>query len=338
MDKGRGEVKFLGSLVLLVAALTVFVALLVYFAPEDEQPIDEQTFASNTTQLLRKKTRTFPLRDEDDAEHTQVASNTETNAVVAEPATSIAAETTEASKDDKALTKAIELIDGGNPEEGLVILEQILSQDPKNERALIEVSMVHLIDYRNAAAAVPWLERSLQVNPSNRLVLAELAAIYAEQDNVEGGLSFLQGLQEKATPADASFISLGIGQMLMSDGREDEAIVHLERAAAGLPDNANILSSLANTYARNGNSDKAIAIYRKSVAAREIELRQLPTDDKSQPGKRALLLRTRLEIVKEFYRRGDLDAAREELETVSKHSPNHPLVANWRARIARRAG
>lgn len=337
MNKGRGEVKFLGSLVLLVAALAVFVALLVYFAPEDEQPVEQAFVASNATQLLRKKTRSFPLRDEADAERTQVESNTEASAGAAESATSIAPET-ETSKDDRALAKAIELIDGGNPEEGLVILEQILSQDPKNERALIEVSMIHLIDYRNAAAAVPWLERTLQVNPSNRLVLAELAAIYAEQDDVEGGLNFLRGLQEKATPADASFISLGIGQMLMSDGREDEAIVHLERAAAGLPNNANILSSLANTYARNGNSDKAIAIYRKSVAVREVELRQLPADDKSQPRKRALLLRTRLEIVKEFYQRGDLDTAREELETVSQHSPNHPLVANWRARIARRAG
>ncbi len=337
MDKGRNEVKFLGSLVLLVAALAVFVALLVYFAPEDEQPV-EQRFASDETQLLRKKTRSRPLRDEAVEERLPVASDmAETETVVAEAEASDTTET-KTDKDDGELEKAVELIDSGNPEDALVILERILSQDPKNERALIEISMVHLIDYRNAAAAVPWLERSLRVNPSNRLVLAELAAIYAEQGNVEGGLNFLQGLQEKATPADSSFISLGIGQMLMVDGREDEGVVHLERAAAGLPHNANIHSSLADTYARGGNSDKAITAYRKSVAVREVELRKLPADDKSLPRKRALLLRTRIEIVKQFYKRGDLDAALEELETVSKHAPNHPLVANWRARIARRAG
>ena len=334
-QQGRNEVKFLGSLVLLVAALAVFVALLIYFAPEDEQPI-EPTLASEETQLLRKKTHSRPLRDEADEEQAPVV--TQTEEAVAATADNAPSATTAAKPDNEALKKAIELVDSGNPEDALVILEQILDKDPKNERALIEVSMIHLIDYRNAAAAVPWLERSLQVNPSNRLVLAELAAIYAEQNNIEGGLTFLRGLQEKAAPADASFISLGIGQMLMSDGREDEAIVHLERAATGLPNNPNILSGLANTYARHGNSDKAIATYRKSAAAREAQIRKLSSDDKSLPSKRALLLRTRLEIVKEFYKRGELDAASEELEIAGKRIPNHPLIANWRARIARRAG
>ena len=332
-QQGRNEVKFLGSLVLLVAALALFVALLVYFAPEDKAP-REPTLASAETQLLRKL-RTRPLRHEADAESAPAARDTVVETAAAETAASAE---TEPKQDDGAIDQAVALIDSGNPEDALVILEQILSKDPRNERALIEVSMVHLIDYRNAAAAVPWLERALQVNHSNRLVLAELAAIYAEQDNVEGGLSFLQGLQEKATPEDSSFISLGIGQMLMSDGREDEAVVHLERAAAGLPNNPNILSSLANTYARRGHSDKAIATYRKSVTVREVELRALPADDKSLVRRRALLLRTRIEIVREFYQRGDLEAASEELETVSKHAPNSPLVTNWRKRIARRAG
>ena len=334
-QQGRNEIKFLGSLVLLVAALTIFVALLVYFAPEDKEMI-EPAFASEETQLLRKS-RTRPLRSEADEERLPTERDTavETAAV---DATASAENEAETKKDDGAIKQAVALIDSGNPEDALVILEQILSKDPRNERALIEISMVHLIDYRNAAAAVPWLERTLQVNPSNRLVLAELAAIYAEQNNVEGGLSFLQGLQEKATPENSSFISLGIGQMLMSDGREDEAVVHLERAAAGLPNNPNILSSLANTYARSGNSDKAVATYRKSVAMREVALRKLPADDKSRLRKRQLLLLNRIEIVREFYKRGDLDAASEELEIVSKYAPRSPLVNNWRKRIARRAG
>ena len=331
----RNEVKFLGSLVLLVAALAVFVALLVYFAPEDEQPI-ESTLASEETQLLRQKTRSRPLRDETNEERT--AAVVQDTASVADVANSARSEAEAAKPDDEALAKAIELIDGGNPEDALVILQQMLDKNPRHERALIEVSMIHLIDYKDAAAAVPWLERSLQVNPSNRLVLAELAAIYGEQGNVEGGMKFFQGLQKTASQQDASFISLGIGQLLMSDGREDEAIVHLENAAAGQPDNPNIIASLAKTYARQGSSDKAIATYRKSVAVHETQINKLPADDKSLPRRRAVLLRTHLEIVKEFYQRGDLDAAREELEMVSKQAPNSPLIANWRARIARRAG
>ncbi len=331
MDKSRNEVKFLGSLVLLVAALAIFVALLVYFAPEKEQS-ELPSLASEETQLLRQKTRVRPLRDEH--EETQSLPRRENTEVVADstpPPTEIA-------PNDEELKKAIELVDGGNPDDALAILEKIINRDPKNERALIEVSMIHLIDYKDAAAAIPWLERTLQVNPSNRLVLAELAAICAEQDSVEHCMQFMQSLQKDASPKDASFLSLGIGQMLLSDGRGDEAVGYIENAAAGQPHNPHILSSLANTYARRGNSDKAIATYRKSVAAYETQINQLSADDKGLPSHRALLLRTHLEIVKEFYQRGDLDAASEELEAVSKHAPDSPLIANWRTRIARRAG
>lgn len=333
-QQGRNEVKFLGSLVLLVSALAVFVALLIYFAPEDERPI-EPTLASEETQLLRKKTRSRPLRDDTDEEQTTAAK--EDTDAVADVADSAPSET-EVKPDNEDLEKAIELVDSGNPDDALVLLQQILSKDPKNERALIEVSMIHLIDYKDAAAAVPWLERSLRSNPSNRLVLAELAAIYGEQGNVEAGVKFFQDMQKGASRKDAANFSLGIGQLLMHDGRGDEAIMHFENAAEQQPNNPLILSSLANTYSRRGNSDKAIATYRKSVAAHEASLDKLPADDKSRPNRRAILLRTRLEVVNEFYKRGDFDVALEELDKVSKHVPNHPLIANWRARIARRAG
>ena len=224
----------------------------------------------------------------------------------------------EQSKDIKAaIDKAVALIDGGNPDEAVTILQQVLSKDPDNERALIEMSMIYLIDYRDADAAAPWLERTLQVNPSNRVVLAELVGIYNKQGNVEGGLNFLRGLRKGSTPKEVSFISLGIGQMLMSDGCEDEALGYLERAAAGLPNNANILTSLAGTYARSGNYDKAVATYRKAIAVRQAEINKLPANNKKRRHKRQLLLLTRFEIVKEHYRRGEFDAALEELETIS---------------------
>ena len=333
-QQGRNEVKFLGSLILLVAALAVFVGLLVYFAPEEEQLI-EPTLAEEDTQLLRKKTRSRPLRDEEDEEHVVK----QDSVVVADnTAETASASKAEDQQSDVDLKKAIELVDSGNPDDALVLLEQILEKDPKNERALIEVSMIHLIDYKDAAAAVPWLERSLQVNPSNRLVVAELAAIYGEQGSVDAGVKFFQDRQKGASRKDAASMSLGIAQLLMSDGRTDEAVGHIEQAAEGQPNNPNILASLAGVYSRTNNSEKAIATYRKAVAAHKTQINELPANDKSKLHRRALMLRTQLEIVKEYYRRGDLEAASEELEIVSKHAPNSPLVANWRARIARRAG
>ena len=335
--QGRNEIKFLGSLTLLVLALGAFVALLYYFAPENKPPLEQTLAYDDEQELLQKRTR--PLRTSpNDDEQIEATSDPAAQQEVA-AATEDKTTDEQQNKDSKeAIDKAVALVDGGNPDEALAILLQVLSKDPTNERALVEVAMIHLIDYRDTDASVPFLERTLQVNASNRLVLAELVAIYGEQGNVEGGLSFLRGLQQKAAPKDKSFISLGIGQMLISDGRVDEGVAHVERAAEGLPNNANILTSLAGTYARGGNSDKAVATYRKAIAVREAEINKLPTNDKKRRRKRQILLLTRFEIVKEFYRRGEFDAALEELETISKQAPNSPLVSNWRKRIAQRAG
>lgn len=334
-QQDKTEVKFLGSLVLLVGALGAFIALLYYFAPEGRTSSDTPTTSVYDTaaqqQQKRRRARSLPTDDATSAEET--ASPMTAEATASAPAK---AASQKAKQDNSQLEKAVALIDAGNPDDALVILEQILKQNPRNERALIEISMVHLIDYRNAEAAVPWLERALKVNPSNRLVLAELVASYSEQDNVEGGLSFFQNLQESATRADSSYISLGIGQMLIADGRGDEAVTHLERAAAGLPHDPNILSGLASTYSLNGNSEKAIESYRKALAARRVAINKLPADDKNLPRQRQILIKDHLEIVREYYNQGDFDAALEEIEAASSYAPNHPRFANWRAIIARR--
>ena len=340
----KTEVRFLGSVILLVAALGAFVALLYHFAPENKTPI-EQTLAYDALQQTqprlprtRAERRRTSSQQQEMVEHEQVASAE----VASVPSDSVPAAVEP--ENNEALERAIELIDSGNPDEALTILEQIISQDPNNERALIEISMVHLIDYRNAAAAVPWLERSLQVSPANRMVLAELVAIYSEQDNVGGGMSFLQGLQEKANKEDASYISLGMGQLLVADGREDEAVLHLERAAEGLPNDANILAGLADTYARSGNSDRAIDTYQKAADAREAEINKLPADDKRRQHKQKQHIRILIQIVREYSQRGEFDAALEQLEEIKKrYATNIPqvagLIANLRRQIAlRRAG
>lgn len=330
--KDKTEVRFLGSLTLLVGALLAFVFLLFYFTPEEQNLVSEPKIESKPALAQQQKPR--PLRQQ--RQYTSI-DNGISPQIENQPQMETAPATA-GSKGDPLIEKAITLIDNGDPEEALVILEKILKDDPTNERALIEVSMVHLIDYRNSQAAVPYLERAFKVNPSNRMVLAELVSTYSEQNTVDTGIEFLQSLQDKASPESSAYISLGMGQMLMAEGREDEAIPYLERAVESVPQSPDILSNLGDTWSLAGNSERAIETYRKAIDARKIEINQLIKEGKPVEQKKQVLIQNHIEIVREYFNRGEFDAALEELDIADGYAPNNNLLANWRKRVAKRRG
>ena len=196
--------------------------------------------------------------------------------------------------------------------------------------------MIHLIDNRDTQAAVPYLERALKVNPKQRMVLAELVNAYSEGGRIDEGMEFLAKLQEKAKGEDSSYISMGIGQMLLVDGRSDEATKHLDHAVEGIKSNPDLLSNLGDTYSLVGESEKAIQTYKKAVAARKDEISRLAKEGKSIEQKQQILLRNQIEIVREYYKRGMLDEAEEAAEAAESLLPGNHLSANWRKLIEKR--
>ena len=213
-DKNGTAVGFLGSFALLVGALLIFIVLLVNSADDDltDEVGNRQEVRVTPTQRSTPAPKTPAIEEQVEAV-APIASVDETVVDTQEPT----AEQTEPTT-DKLIKQAVALIDGGDPETALDILEKILDDQPNNERALIEISMIHLIDYRNSRAAVPYLERAFKVNPNNRMVLAELVGSYSEHDNVDTGINYLQSLQEKTNNESSAYISLGIGQLLLADG------------------------------------------------------------------------------------------------------------------------
>ena len=329
-DKNGTAVGFLGSFALLVGALLIFIVLLVNSADDDltDEVGNRQEVRVTPTQRSTPAPKTPAIEEQVEAV-APIASVDETVVDTQEPT----AEQTEPTT-DKLIKQAVALIDGGDPETALDILEKILDDQPNNERALIEISMIHLIDYRNSRAAVPYLERAFKVNPNNRMVLAELVGSYSEHDNVDTGINYLQSLQEKTNNESSAYISLGIGQLLLADGREDEALPHLEKAVDGMPNSPELLSSLADTHSAAGNSDKAVETYRKAIEARRASIVELAKKGKPIERESRALLRNHIEIVREYYNQGDFDSALEAIETARSLAPDSRIIANWHRRIA----
>ena len=327
-DKNGTAVGFLGSFALLIGALLVFVLLLVNSATDDP-PDDDINQEVQVTPTRRSVPAPKMAVIEEPAVEQPIATKSVTESVADSKTGTGPAEQT-----DQLIKQAVALIDGGDPETALDILEKILDDQPNNERALIEVSMIHLIDYRNSRAAVPYLERAFKVNPNNRMVLAELIGSYSEHDTVDTGINYLQSLQEKTNNESSSYISLGIGQLLLADGREDEALPHLEKAVDGMPNSPELLSSLADTHSAAGNSEKAVETYRKAIEARRATIAKLAKKGKPIERESQALLRNHIEIVREYYNQGDFDSALEVIETARHLAPDSRIIANWHRRIA----
>ena len=328
-DKNGTAVGFLGSFALLIGALLIFVLLLVNSSTDDPPDDDNHQEAQVTPTQHSAPAPKIAVIEEPIVEQP-----TATKSVTEPVADSKTATGGPADQTDKLIKQAVALIDGGDPETALDILEKILDDQPTNERALIEVSMIHLIDYRNSRAAVPYLERAFKVNPNNRMVLAELIGSYSEHDTIDTGINYLQSLQEKTNNESSAYISLGIGQLLLDDDREEEALPHLEKAVDGMPNSPELLSSLAHTHSAAGNSDKAVETYRKAIEARRAMIAKLAKKGKPIERESQALLRNHIEIVREYYNQGDFDSALEAIETARSLAPDSRIIANWHRRIA----
>jgi tetratricopeptide (TPR) repeat protein len=237
------------------------------------------------------------------------------------------------------LSRAIELIDGGNPKDAQSILEEILKTDPKNEQALVELGMIHLIDYHSASAALPYLEEALKVNGSNKIVLSELVGVYEELGQAAAGLNFLTGLHE-SQPTNGP-LSLGIGQILATQGRDAEAIPYLEAAAeSGDADTDFVLQDLADAYSATGNPEKALTTYKRAIDREKLRIQE--SADKGDAADGDLgedrLNSLEMDYTQELIRQGRFDEADEILKHVSGRLPNDEGVTALQEQLIKKRG
>jgi FimV-like protein len=230
----------------------------------------------------------------------------------------------EAGSMDPDVMKAIALIDNGQVNEAVAALEAIVKKDPKNEQALVELAMIHLLDMKDPEQAIGYLQKAVVVAPGNQVVMSELVSLYDEQQRLEDGVAFLQDV-EKQNPGSPD-VAYGLGQMLSLAGRDAESIPYLERAAQqGDPIRA--YRDLAEAYSRTGDSERAVDSYDKSLQSMEKEL-----DSKRAQGLPAAYVEerihyTKLDKARELIRMNDFDGAQRLLDEVGQQMPGDEGVA-----------
>ena len=270
---------FVGSFILLLVALvTSFSILLIY------RPDTSGSFSSSATLVAtpNKAQRSQEKESGDAMKHLsqgsfatestyQQAGNTNINddklpeKALGQEVTSIL----DQGEIESMLSDAMSLVDQGNHQSATKILEKILKADPRNEMALVEMGMIHLIDLKAPQSAISYLQSALSVNPSNKVVLSELVGIYDELGQTGAGLSYLQQLYDE-NPENSDLAS-GIGQVLAGQDRLQEALPFLEKSAENGQSGA-ALTDLADAYSQTGNKEKSLETYQKVI---DLEIERL---------------------------------------------------------------
>lgn len=237
--------------------------------------------------------------------------------------------------EDSDVARAIDLIDNGKIEAATAALEQILAKNPRNEQALIELGMIQLIDNHKPDAALPLLKTALQINPNNRMVASEIVGIYEDRGDRDDGLSFLKDLY--GAHPDADGLAVGIGQILIGQGKDFEAVPFLETAARTSPDPAFHYAELGDIYGRMGDHDRAAKSY-DSAINKEVENLSRASDAGSAAVINERIDNLRKDKASSLIDSGDIDGAEEILRKFTSPNQNDASVQALWKKIAIRRG
>ncbi|MFW7379175.1 MAG: tetratricopeptide repeat protein [Oligoflexus sp.] len=166
---------------------------------------------------------------------------------------------------DELMDQIIQLLDNGEWQQAEQLLIAHLEKHPQDERALVEMAMLQLIERRNPLVARDFLERALVVNPDNESAINELLVVYQETNNLDGGLQFLRQLSE--THPDTAAIEYGLGNALLKSGRAEESLEYFQRAMSmtGFED-VFLQEQAASAYVEAGRFDEGVDLLRDVIA------------------------------------------------------------------------
>ena len=230
-------------------------------------------------------------------------------------------------RDENDIYKALEALDQGNLAEASQLLDGVLQRDPNNERALVEMAMMQLLDLKQPEQAAKYLQRAFDVNPSNPMVMNELVSLFEEQGKVDEGVQFFadQMNRRAQTPA-ARDVAYGAGQMMMVAGRDHEALGFLQKAVEGGAGNVRAYVDLAETYSRLGDHEKSIESYQKSITAQQKEMAdQQARGFPMQYGAERIGF-TKMQLVREYLKAGQKEKAQSLMEEVKQLLPGDDSV------------
>lgn len=335
----KAATSFVWSLGLLVLAVGVFVV--VFWMGRDKAPehVTEKPHAAATEAKSERDARRTSMRSAPGSESTGTAAPQTANVPVVPQGTPppYGRESEDTLANDPEVQRAISMIDAGNVTEAVALLETILKANPKNENALVELSMIYLLDLKQPEQAMGYLQRVLDVNPNNQVVLSELVSLYEEQGKLDEGLTYMQEVASRNP--NSPDLAYGIGQMLSLQGRDAEAIQYLERAAQSPENQVRAYRDLAEAYSRSGDAAQSIETYNKAIGSQEREIAEKKAHGLPITFAEERLNYTKMDKARELIRAGDFEAAQNLVDEVSAAMPGDESVTALQDSInKRRAG
>lgn len=335
MKKKSGN-SFVSSLMLLIFSLLFLVAVMYWFDPSSgggDFEADERLVEKPRTSEVEKTGRVI-AKKVDKTEPTSRFKPHKSDSDLKSSKTTVTSIPDKSLSFDERLSGILENIDNGNVDKAKEALLILLKENPDDERVLQELAMLELIDFQNSKEALKYLERAIRVNPENRIVLSELVGLYEDEGQTEKGLESLKSMYEENP--DNIGLAAGIGQLLLSQGRQVDAIPYLEQTASQAENNENVLADLAEAYSIAGMGGKALSTYRKVIAKEKAHLEELKADGTpSIMGEESLNMR-QMDYARELIRQNDLAEAEAVLLEVQQRSPDAEDVAALLKHLKRR--
>jgi putative PEP-CTERM system TPR-repeat lipoprotein len=234
----------------------------------------------------------------------------------------------------------------GNPEQGLLYLEQAASLDPANELLRLQLARAYLAAGRSADAST-LLQRSFAGGTASLeagllrffadirtgspdtgdTAAAELLAEFPDEPLALTAVAIhlqLQGQNERARElferaaaleTEGATARLFVAAALVQEGRADEAEQLLAEILETQPDNAQVLTARAQLLAGRGELDQAALLLTRAA--------------EHSPS-----IAPRLALAQLRLRQSDLEAARRELEIAAEIAPDNAELAAMRGVLA----
>lgn len=320
---------FIGSLAVLIVALAAFAV--VFLRGSNDAPVNPAT--PKAADAHEKRVRL--ARDAAGEPSSIVAS--EPSAPTSAPAQP-QAEGFQASPDevpvDPDVQKAIALVDSGQVQDAIAALEAIIKKDPRNEQALTELAMIHLLDLKQSDQAIGYLQRVVDINPVNQVVISELVSLYEEERRTDEGLSYL--MEQAARHPESTDIAYGVGQMLVGQGRDSDAIPYLEKAVLSPTADLHAFHDLAEVYSRNGEPERAVDAYSKAISFQANDIKEKAARGQPTAYAEERLNYTKMDKARELIRVGDFEQAQTLLDDVHRAMPDDEALANLQESLYRR--
>jgi tetratricopeptide (TPR) repeat protein len=183
--------------------------------------------------------------------------------------------------------------------------ERAVKLDPELPLSYLHMGLIDVSD-RRMESAVRWLEQGLPkfTGEDRKAALLALASAERELGNAaRAEESYRAVLQD--SPSDASAL-VGLGRLLREQGKNADARGLLEKASAVVLDGSGVALELAALARAEGDAGRERALYQEALR---------------RDGDKPEMWPVRVNLVAVLVRAGDIPAARNEMETLSKQLP-----------------